>query len=749
MNLSRRSVSLLLVFAFVFAAAAAFAVSAGKAALMLGTGADSDYDGIPDEYDAEPYSNVFPAQMRSCHEDQNTAVSFTVDFRDFFEDNAVYQPDLASFSVIGSALAYYNTESNESAPTFILFDTIETWEGGTVRQAQGPELLPVFGFKDIANYTLDHYGGDDICELTVGHRLYTYAGETKEIVALWVRGTEPKSSEEWSSNFNMGDLARFFDDYDCAEDKTPRQPNDDWTRKTNHRGFDVCATRLLSYLKNTYFPEFVQPELDSHPEASLTNWLTGHSRGTAVANLMASYIIDEGGEVYAYTYAAPNNTANTEASAERYDCIFNLVNTNDFVPMLPMTEWGFTRYGKTAMVDASEWKTEIRTATGVTYDGNYLSSGDMSTLLSKFICITGENADRDNPGKILGWREVYVYHCGHGHAGETNGDHQSTTFVSGQSWTNWFGPSESDWNGYPVRMKKYSRWEGGICETPAYCMQVLVELLARVAKGETLGGGWDYLTSHKLADKFDFDKQSLMGYASKLTEPHFMDTYAVVQAKITEEGDPGARFTTLAPYTLENADGGRPAHFHTYTYVPYEGCEPTCTEPGLGYRYCLCSECGEDFYDDYQKNVVIPPLGHDWGEPVYVWSGDHTECTASRACLRDAGHTETETVNASYAVVTEPTYEAPGLGRFTAVFENEAFAVQTIDEVIPQLTGLLGDADVSGAVNVTDALLAMRHAMNIITLEGRGFANADVNGDGFVTTVDALAIMRLALLNGK
>ncbi|MBR6378012.1 MAG: S-layer homology domain-containing protein, partial [Oscillospiraceae bacterium] len=325
---------------------------------------------------------------------------------------------------------------------------------------------------------------------------------------------------------------------------------------------------------------------------------------------------------------APYNTANTEASAEKYDCIFNLVNANDFIPMLPIADWGFTRYGRTASLDGSAYAAEIKSRTGTDYSGKYLTASDMSTLLGKFVCITGENADRNNPGKILGWREVYVYHCGHEHPGETVGNYQSTTFrAKGGGFIGIGGFTESEYNGYADRLRKYSYWKDGACETPAYCLQVLVELLVEVAKGNTLSGGWDYLTSNKLADKYDFNKQSLISYATKLTEPHFMDTYSVIQSKLGEMADPGSLFVTLPGY----AENGRPVHSHSYTYVPYAGQEPSCTEEGLGYRYCLCSQVNGDYYDDYQKNVPIPALGHQPGEP-------QTENVIAPGCVQEGSH---------------------------------------------------------------------------------------------------------------
>ncbi len=630
---------------------------------------DTDFDGIPDSTDSAPTNNIFTGKLKSGH-DGTTTVSFTVDYRNFFEQNTTYQPTLATYSVMGAALAYMDKTLMAYDNAYLTFDTAPISGSSANTKYNGMDLMELFGFQNVEDFKLSgqYQDDDDLCEALVGWQTVTYNGETKVILAIWVRGTDSTSQEEWSSNFHMGRREGFLDDYDSVEGKSPRQKNEDWTRKSNHRGFDVCATRILKYVENYYMTK-VKPVLDEDPGYTLAYWITGHSRGAAVGNLIASYLIDLEKEVYAYTFATPYNTANTEANAEKYDCIFNLVNSNDFVPMLPMPEWGFTRYGKTASVDASQWSSEIKSATGEDYSGKYLTASDMSTLLGKFVCITGENADRNNPGKILGWREVYTYHCGHNHAGETNGNYQSTTFKPKGNFIT--GPTESGYNDYAIRLKKYSYWTNGICETPAYDLQVLVELLVAVAKGETLGGASTYMTKNKLADKFDFDKWSLISYATKLTEPHFMDTYSVIQAQINAAGDPGARFNTLPYYTQTSGAGSRPPHMHTYTTVTYEGHEPTCTEDGLGYRYCNCSGENDDYYDDYQRYVRIPATGHDWGTPTYEWTQVENgwTCTANRVCERNSEHVENETVT---AVRTETADKAV----YTATFENEAFEEQ-------------------------------------------------------------------------
>lgn len=58
---------------------------------------------------------------------------------------------------------------------------------------------------------------------------------------------------------------------------------------------------------------------------------------------------------------------------------------------------------------------------------------------------------------------------------------------------------------------------------------------------------------------------------------------------------------------------------------------------------------------------------------------------------------------------------------------------------------LLGDVDLNEAVNMSDALLAMRHSMGLDELTGKSLVAADVDFDGSVAVTDALMIMRLSM----
>ena len=75
-------------------------------------------------------------------------------------------------------------------------------------------------------------------------------------------------------------------------------------------------------------------------------WITGQSRGGAVANLAAAYLLDKENApaVFGYTFESPATTERKNANADKYKGIQNYLCDDDPVPMLPM--WGMTRYGQ-------------------------------------------------------------------------------------------------------------------------------------------------------------------------------------------------------------------------------------------------------------------------------------------------------------------------------------------------------------------------------------------------------------------
>ena len=131
----------------------------------------------------------------------------------------------------------------------------------------------------------------------------------------------------------------------------------------------------------------------------------------------------------------------------------------------------------------------------------------------------------------------------------------------------------------------------------------------------------------------------------------------------------------------------------TVTAAYAEITPATCDKDGLG-KYT--AEFKAAWAETQTKEEPIPKTEHDWNAPTYDWkkiTGGY-ECTAKRVCKKDGNHAETETVTATYAIITPATEENEGLGRYTAVFANAAFAEQKKDETIPKIVHDWGPVNV-------------------------------------------------------
>ena len=226
--------------------------------------------------------------------------------------------------------------------------------------------------------------------VAIGYKNIEYHGLEKTVIGVVIRGTS--EDDGWTGNFDIGDIRikelieqkgkKDYFGYDddlqkLGYDKKYRKElnhfidgYDDWTNDYHHASFDIVSNRILEVLK-----EYINTN-NSNFNKEICFWVTGHSRGAGVANLVGASLVDGicGGNrdnVYCYTFAAPNtfytpdnkysrdNTALPGKKIEgeyreprgiRYRCIFNTINEDDFVPKLPMKDCGWTRYGRDASV---------------------------------------------------------------------------------------------------------------------------------------------------------------------------------------------------------------------------------------------------------------------------------------------------------------------------------------------------------------------------------------------------------------
>lgn len=142
-------------------------------------------------------------------------------------------------------------------------------------------------------------------------------GKPITLYALIIRGTE--GAMEWISDFDIGN-------------------------GTVALGFDEAASRAMKH-----FSQYVKnnPPLEgSFEDGKYKVWTCGHSRGAAVANLLAGKYLPKylsSNKLYAYTFATPY----VDKHATHSPNVFNFNIAGDLIPYVPFNTWGFERYGLT------------------------------------------------------------------------------------------------------------------------------------------------------------------------------------------------------------------------------------------------------------------------------------------------------------------------------------------------------------------------------------------------------------------
>ncbi len=206
----------------------------------------------------------------------------------FFKPTTQLSPTLAKTSIVLSSSAYDRQITKEN--------------------------LKSLGFSNIRSFNYDSNYDENAVGITFGVKYI----ENTPVIAIVLRGTLAK---EWHSNFDIGRDAR---------------------ETLVHNGFNKASEISMKLLREYKIEENIIDE-------NCRYFVTGHSRGGAVANLMAKELIDSTSYdlVYAYTFASPNTTLDENVHNREYSGIYNFVNCEDFIAFVPLESWGFQKYGTT------------------------------------------------------------------------------------------------------------------------------------------------------------------------------------------------------------------------------------------------------------------------------------------------------------------------------------------------------------------------------------------------------------------
>ena len=223
---------------------------------------------------------------------------------DYFIDNTGYEynHNLARASL---ALELTSWTYNSTAPAHNIAGLLQSQVMGMFTQHFVNYSKPLTDNSDKAAYVISHK------TLTNG----------EPIIVVVVRGG--RYGAEWRSNMNVGSgsLHTGF--------STPAQ--------------DIYAD-LVSYMNNNSIGN------------NCKIWITGYSRGAAIANILAGKINEnqliKPDNVYAYTFATPSGVdlSKVDADAEVHNNIYNIVLPYDAIPRVVMPEFGYGKYGKTLTV---------------------------------------------------------------------------------------------------------------------------------------------------------------------------------------------------------------------------------------------------------------------------------------------------------------------------------------------------------------------------------------------------------------
>ncbi|MCL2564438.1 MAG: lipase family protein [Defluviitaleaceae bacterium] len=239
-----------------------------------------------------------------------TTVTFDMDYRMFFGDNTIYSPDIAHASLLIS------------------------------HHPATPILLESMGLSNIEVIYPGRSIDNDRVRLTMGYRQIEYAENMWNIVNVYISGLFEHHG--WFSMFDIGaDIPEYF---------TMTGQHPDWINPNNHKGFDVTANRIIAEVKRYI------DNIDTADRTVL--WVTGHSRGGAVANIVGAYFENDPQIIsFTYSFATPNIT--TDTSAREYQTIFNIINEDDMIPLWPPVQWGFIRYGRDISLSVADFVEEF------------------------------------------------------------------------------------------------------------------------------------------------------------------------------------------------------------------------------------------------------------------------------------------------------------------------------------------------------------------------------------------------------
>lgn len=242
------------------------------------------------------------------------------------------------------------------------------------------EALENMGYKILTQQNYDKDVTDDKSDFaayTIASKNMVVNRKTYTVYSVVIRGS--LETAEWYSNFDVGREA----------DKP-------------HSGFTNAAGDLYASLAGYI----------TTPKENTKLWITGHSRGAAVTNIIAAKLTQNGqyaakDDIYAYTFGCPAVTK----TPYKCDNIFNFTNPGDTLALIPFTLWGYGVNGVDIKLptDSATLAEMKRNFTEITGGTEFLGGYDIDEISGLVLswCPTKEDFYRSENGSLSPY-ELFV-----------------------------------------------------------------------------------------------------------------------------------------------------------------------------------------------------------------------------------------------------------------------------------------------------------------------------------------------------
>lgn len=185
-----------------------------------------------------------------------------------------------------------------------------------------------------------------------------------------------------------------------------------------------------------------------------------------------------------------------------------------------------------------------------------------------------------------------------------------------------------------------------------------------------------------------------------------------VKVGVMENGEAGATHYGDSPYSsaVTFDDGDSDLFLSGYTYVHIKNHEhvfdqqivsdehlatsATCELSAQYYYSCICGENGTDTFSEGAA------LGHEWGEPEWIWADDYSGAVAVITCKNDNSHTQELTAEIT-ETTTEATSTVSGQTVYTATVEWNGNIYTDTQIVVLPATGESDDGDDNSGTETT------------------------------------------------